>query len=254
MAGWVTQKTARAIQAALESGRLGPDGKLPPERKMAEALGVSRSTVRSAIECMKQRGELETRAGPGRGTYVGRANPCWGMYDRTGVPAGSKRIVNHRVGAVRGLPESIEREGARTETEVVKIGPASSPMDIPSSLERFGGDVLEVVRARKASGEAIALETAYLPLALYKGVAECDFKESVYSIVEWRYGIRIGRIVETLELARLKQREARLLEVPAGSLAVLSQSTAFNARGDPVEASRDLYRADRARFVIDNRV
>lgn len=254
MTGWITQKAVRAIQGTIQSGRLGPEGKLPPERKMADALGVSRSTIRSAIEFMKLRGELESRAGPGRGTYVGRSNPYWSMYARMGVPAGSERIVNHRVGAVRGLPESIELEGAVTKTDVVGIGPPGPHMEVPSSLEEFDGRVLEVCRVRRASGEVIALETAYLPLDLYEHVEKCDFSESVYSILEWRFGIRVDRIVETLELTRVKEAEARLLEVPTGSLAVLSRSTAFNVTGQPVEASRDLYRVDRARFVIDSKV
>jgi GntR family transcriptional regulator len=52
----------------IESGGLPPGERLPPERALAHTLGVSRMTVRQALDALARRGLLER--GVGRGTFV----------------------------------------------------------------------------------------------------------------------------------------------------------------------------------------
>ncbi len=58
----------RQIQSLITSGQLSPGDKLPPERKLAEKLGVSRSLVRDAIRKLEFYGILKTV--PQSGTVV----------------------------------------------------------------------------------------------------------------------------------------------------------------------------------------
>ncbi|GAB6177097.1 FadR/GntR family transcriptional regulator [Desulfobaculum senezii] len=64
----VYEQIVRRINEMLASGELAPGDRLPPERRLAEAFGVSRNSVREAIRVLTQRGVVETR--PGSGTYV----------------------------------------------------------------------------------------------------------------------------------------------------------------------------------------
>lgn len=61
-------KIIRQIQSLITSGQLAPGDKLPPERKLAEKLGVGRSQVRDAIRKLEFYGILKTM--PQSGTVV----------------------------------------------------------------------------------------------------------------------------------------------------------------------------------------
>lgn len=63
-------RLAAALRRAVEDGRLAGGTELPPERRLAELLSVSRSTVVSAFEQLKEEGVLAARQGSG--TWVRR--------------------------------------------------------------------------------------------------------------------------------------------------------------------------------------
>jgi len=56
------------VQALIQEGVLKPGDRLPPERELAERLGVSRSSLREAIRALELRGLVVSR--PGAGTFV----------------------------------------------------------------------------------------------------------------------------------------------------------------------------------------
>ncbi len=71
---------AEQIIQAIKDGRYRPGDKLPPERALAEDMGVSRSSVREALSALQVLGVVESR--PGDGTYVGELPEPTGLADR----------------------------------------------------------------------------------------------------------------------------------------------------------------------------
>jgi len=61
----VYEEVAAQIQRLIAEGRLQPGDHLPPERELAERLGVSRTSVRDAIRVLELMGLLEPRQGEG---------------------------------------------------------------------------------------------------------------------------------------------------------------------------------------------
>src|SRR5436309_15266043 len=59
------QQLQRGLREAIEKRILGPDDALPSERHLAADLGVSRITVRKAIDGLVEEGLLVTRQGSG---------------------------------------------------------------------------------------------------------------------------------------------------------------------------------------------
>jgi len=68
--GPLYSRLAQAVQSAIESGELGAGTRLPPERPLAEALAVSRTTVVLAYKGLREQGLVESRQGSG--TWVPR--------------------------------------------------------------------------------------------------------------------------------------------------------------------------------------
>lgn len=67
------EQVVQQLQELVISGRLQPGDKLPPERQLAEQLGVSRTVIREAIKTLEQRGLVKVLTGSG--TYVSQMDP-----------------------------------------------------------------------------------------------------------------------------------------------------------------------------------
>ncbi|WP_319560367.1 FadR/GntR family transcriptional regulator [Marispirochaeta sp.] len=66
----VFEEVAEMIRSLIDAGTLNPGDQLPPERELAEQLGVSRTSVREAIRALELMGEVETRVGVSGGTFI----------------------------------------------------------------------------------------------------------------------------------------------------------------------------------------
>lgn len=64
------EATVEQLATSVRLGVFAHGEHLPPERELAETLGVSRTTLREAIGALRQAGLVETRRGRGGGTVV----------------------------------------------------------------------------------------------------------------------------------------------------------------------------------------
>jgi DNA-binding FadR family transcriptional regulator len=69
------EETVERLGTAIKLGLLAPGSRLPPERELAEELGISRSTLRQALTALVQSGHLMAARGRGGGTFVAEAPP-----------------------------------------------------------------------------------------------------------------------------------------------------------------------------------
>src|SRR3954453_20826698 len=64
------EETVDRLGTAIRLGILVPDSRLPPERELADQLGISRSTLRQAITALVESGHLTSVRGRTGGTFV----------------------------------------------------------------------------------------------------------------------------------------------------------------------------------------
>jgi GntR family transcriptional regulator, transcriptional repressor for pyruvate dehydrogenase complex len=69
------EETVERLGTAIRLGLLPPGTRLPPERELAEQLGISRSTLRQALTTLVQSGHLIALRGRSGGTFVAEAPP-----------------------------------------------------------------------------------------------------------------------------------------------------------------------------------
>ncbi len=252
MSGWTTRKTAEEIRRLVRLGKAREGGQLPSERDLANALQVSRATVRAALRILRDEGEIETRSGRSSGTFVSKSNPYWCLYSRAGS-ASPRAAVPHPMGIPQGVDESIALGGCAAESMVLGTRCVRADGELARCLELpEGSDVLQLRRLRKADGEGIVLECAYLPCNKFQGILEKDLTQSLYGLLKSQYGVKIKRISEVLEVVLASGADAEALGAIDGAPLVKSVSTAFDESGTPIEHSRDLYRADRIKFIVEN--
>ncbi|OLF15731.1 MocR-like transcription factor YczR [Actinophytocola xanthii] len=105
---------AAGIRMLVLDGRLPPGTGLPPERELAEALGVSRTLVASAWERLRTSGLVVSRRGAGSWTAVPRGRSSGGLADE---PADAHQLID----LARAVPEAIPGVAAAAEAALPRF-------------------------------------------------------------------------------------------------------------------------------------
>jgi GntR family transcriptional regulator len=132
---------AQQLAAAIASGALAPRDRLPPERHLAETLGVSRMTVRQALGDLERDGLLRRVVGRAGGTFVAEPDPA------------------QAVGGSGGLSAELRRQGGATSVEPIsaEVEPAGRRVTAALDLKR-SDRVVVITRLRLAGGKPLAVE------------------------------------------------------------------------------------------------
>jgi GntR family transcriptional regulator len=218
----------REIAQEIAAGGLAPGDRLPSERWFCDELGVSRATVRRAIEELTADGLVEPR---GRGTYVtgdALVEPPNTLISLTELGRARGLAATARVLACETRPATID------ESETFAIAP--------------GAALLELERLRMLDGHPISLDHNRVPLRFLPAPAELDFAtDSLYEAIEGA-GHALARADYALEARGANAREAELLGVEPGAAVLFATTVALGEDGRIVDLGRTIYRADRYRF------
>jgi GntR family transcriptional regulator len=222
---------AEQLAVAIATGALPPGTRLPPERELAESLGVSRMTVRQALGDLEHAGLLRRVVGRGGGTFV-REPVQAALTPATGSLSAELRRQGGTP-AIEPISALIEPAGKR----------AAAALDI-----RRSDHVVVITRLRLAGGKPLAVERSSLPALLFPDLEDMDLGGSLADLMGG-FGLRPVRSVERLELTKARPADARALGVRRDGPLLLLERIRFSADGTPVEFARDRFRPDRTRIV-----
>jgi GntR family transcriptional regulator len=222
------QQLQRALRDAITENRLAADEALPPERDLAGEFGVSRITVRKALDALVSEGLLTRRQGAG--TFVAAR-----------VEKSFSKLSSFTEDMIsRGRhPESVwlsRSAGAVTPEESLTLG--LSP----------GALVYRFNRIRYADGSPMALEYSTVPG--FSLPSEIAVEESLYEALD-KHGSRPVRALQRLRAVLFTAERARLLSVADGSPGLLIERRGFLRDGRPVEFTQSYYRGDAYDFVAE---
>jgi len=225
------------LAEAIERGDLRSGDRLPPERDLAGRLGVSRMTLRQALQALERRGMVRRTVGRRGGTFV--AEPK----------------LERNSSGLAGLTQELRRQGHRAGARVLSVRAGSAGDRTAAALgSEAGAEVVQVVRLRLSDGEPLALERSLFPADRFPGLLDRDLEGSLYELLEREYGERPSRSVERIEPVVASEAEALELGVRPAAPLLLVERTAFGWDGQPFEYARDLFRGDRTRVVVESRL
>jgi GntR family transcriptional regulator len=225
------------LMSSIADGVLAAGDRLPGERDLAVALGVSRMTLRHALDGLQRRGLLVRVPGRSGGAFVSQPKiDC----DLTGVA---------------GFTEQMRRAHLQAGAQVLCARTVPARARVAAELcTAADADVHEIVRVRSANGRTLALERSYFPAEPFPDLLEHPLTGSLYELLGRRYDSHPHTATEFLEPVTAGPEDAEALDVEPGTALIRVERTAVSVAGWPVEYARDLYRSDRVRLMIRTEV
>ncbi|MGW8566950.1 GntR family transcriptional regulator [Isoptericola sp. NPDC055881] len=218
----------RAYLADLVTTELAVGDAVPSERSLTDKFGVSRMTVRQAIDALVTEGVLERAQG--RGTFVAAPRADFEMRLTT-------------------FGEEARRRGLRPGATVLRCEELPAPTVVAEALDRDPGTAVHhVVRLRTADGKPLSVEESWIPVDLAPDLVADGVPDSLYAALRER-GLDPTWGEEVITAADATAEELDSLQMQ-GSRAVMR--TARRTFGGDVALmySRACYRGDRYSVVV----
>ncbi len=230
-AGPLYLQLQRRIADAVAAGRLAPGDSLPAERDMAVMTGLSRVTIRKAVQALVAQGALVQKRGSG--TFVAQ------RVER----------LEQALSLLTSFTEDMARRGKVVESVwISRALHAPAPEEVMALGLGTDERVARLERVRRSDGVPLAIERAALSNSVLPDPVEVD--TSLYAVLEAR-GLRPVRAVQRISAASLGPRDAELLGVAAGSASLRIERISYLASGRVVEFTRSLYRGDAYDFAVE---
>lgn len=209
----------------IEREELKEGDMIPSENELQQIYGVSRDTVRKAIELLVYDGLMDKKKG--KGTFVKR------------------RKIEKELPVLKSFTEEMADRDAYKK--VISATYTKAPSRI-STLLKLPPDesVLSLKRLMVVDGIPLGLLHSFIPAKFELGLGE-DYTKSLYRILE-KKGIRLKAAEQTIEVRMATHEEIPLLGLDAPRPTLVIRRLAYSVNHEAVEYVKGIYRGDRYRY------
>lgn len=224
----------QSILTNLSISELKPGAQLPSEEDLVDLTGLSRHTVRQALQELEQEGHLKRIQG--KGTFVAE-------------PKLSLTVAAQLI----GFWEDMTQKGHKVNSQVLRIELIPAPEEVALEMGiRKDSPVVFLERLRTVDGQPFLVDSSYLRADLCPQLETLDLTDqSLYQVLEARYGIRVIRARRTLQTTNAEAWIAKLLGKEACDPVYLLTDLAYIESGELLQLARLLIDGDRCEFVFE---
>jgi DNA-binding GntR family transcriptional regulator len=223
------QRVQLALSDEIRRGGRPAGSRLPPERALAEHFGVSRVTLRRALEELASAG------------VVSRSGSGWAVATAAVGEPPNELMSFSEMAASRGL-----EPGSRVLERRVRAATLDEAEDLGLAP---GASLFELERLRTMDGVPILVDRTTIPIAIAPGIDAIELDGvSLYEVLEERFDVRPTRARFTVEAIAADNRRAELLELRPGEPLLRCNQQTEDASGRQIELCEMVYRYDRYRF------
>jgi len=219
------------LASEIADGDLRIGDQLPTEDSLISRFGVSRITVRRAVQNLVNRGLVEIRRG--KGTYVAAPK------------------ITHDLKELSGFVEDMHALGRKPSARVIgkEIVAANATVARQLALTR-GERVVRIRRVRLADGTPLSFDETFLPLDIGTKIIANNLKiEPIFSLLERKYDVPLIEAEYKLDAVAAENEVARALKVNPRSPIFRIERTSYSTNGRPVDYETLHYRGDLVQFV-----
>jgi len=228
------QEARNQILRYIKDHSLHSGDKLPTEASLCQLLGVSRLTLREALNSLKSDGMIISIQG--KGTFLSMSGD---------------HIAN-TLNSNTSVTEMIRRSGYAPGTSFFEKRIVKADAEIAAALQvSEKSDVMVCVRIRTADGENVVVSEDFLAprlASVFLGLGEKDL--SIYRYIEKHTDLKIGSAITEISPVMADKKTAESLGIKPGSPLMFFSATANDMAGSPLVYAREYFRADKFRFLI----
>jgi GntR family transcriptional regulator len=219
------------LAASICNRHMKPGDQLPTESDLVQRFGVSRPTIRQAIQNLAARGLVEIRRG--KGTFA------------------TLPKLTQPLSSLSGFVEDMEMLGRNATARVIdkRIVKAGEAVARHLALPR-DADVVRIQRVRLADGVPLSFDDTYLPLEIGKKImAEKLETDPIFSLLEEKYGVPLIEAEYRLEALAAEPAIAQALEIEPLSPMLVIERISYGEGNQPLDYEKLHYRGDLIRFT-----
>jgi GntR family transcriptional regulator len=211
------------LRAEIHGGSARPGDLLGTEREIQERFGVSRATVRKALDELSRTGALVRVTG--RGTFVGEP---------------PRRFDTPHL---LSFTEELQRRGVVPDARVLAFGPVPATAEVARALQCLEGEhVLHIRRLRTGDGVPMVLVDHYL--APHITLDRAALQQSLYATLEGVLGLRLRDAVHRVSAGLATAEEAAMLHIAERDAVLRFRRSTLGADEAPIVYERGSGRGD----------
>lgn len=211
------------------SGVYAPGDMIPKQSEYAEKYGVSRLTVRKAIDDLVMKGILETKKG--KGTTVQEITAKANCYRRS-----------------LGLSSNVSSSKERVSSKLIHLDEGVADKALAKHLQiKEGSNVILIERLRYINDVCVALQKSYIPRKLVGNidfVAENLDENSLYHVLQTKAGIVLSYVDERFRAIRADEEVSGYFNVEVGDPILYVCRTTYNMKQEPIEYCKSYESSD----------
>lgn len=215
------------LRADILAGRLAPDQRLPSESALTSLFGVSRITVRQALEDLKNQGLIVKVQG--KGAFVARPAPVTASFDR-----------------IEGLASAVSMTGRSIRNRRLRIGRRRAPREVAAQLAiEPGTEVVALETVRFVDGVPLSVNRSWMPRTLGTRIARLDLSaRDLIDVYQRELGQAVTSAALEIRAVTPTPRQARLLRIARDLPCLELHRVLLSAADRPVLYEVALHRGD----------
>lgn len=225
-------KIHNQIKRDIEAGIWKVGDRIPSERALSGQFGVSRMTLRQALQTLVDEGILERRIGAG--TYVARQK------------------VQEKMSGTTSFSEIMRSQGKFPSSQTISYRTLSPSLSEQERLQLSETDkVVRMERIRLADRVPISFEVTTIPAYLVKDFSHAEVTDSFYATMAQKGHYEIGHAKQTVTATLASENIADYLNIKRGDAILRLRQITYLKDGRPFEYVRTQYAGERFEFYLE---
>lgn len=220
------------LREEINIGLYEPSGKLPSEAELRTRFGVSRITVRLALDTLVEEGIVERKQG--KGTYV------------------FNKQLRHGLDTLRSFHESLLIQGLKPEMRLVSHRMMDTPETVRSAFSPDQHQSLYIERLHVVDRQPIALGKSYLLAEVAAVSQEALENQPSYMAIEKVTGLKVVKADLSITAQLADAEYAKALQIKPGMPLLIMKRLSYLSNGICCDHSVFHIRPEHYEFVLSS--
>jgi GntR family transcriptional regulator len=221
-----------SLRDQIVRGTFAEDDMLPSESALGVTFGVSRVTIRLALDALRKAGLIESRQG--KGYFVRRIQ------------------VVQDLGRLQGFGEMMASLGIEVRSEVVDLSEVRASAEVRRTLRiERGASVVRICRVRIAGGAVFSYDVSHFPIGIGRQLVRLNLTQvDIFALLERELGIELAYADISLDVIEADELLADRLAMGKGDPLVRIVRLTHDGEGRPIDFEHLFVRPDTFQFRV----